>query len=160
MSKGQVEFDLIVYIAVIFTILLFAFIMVKISGNINSGLQGTTINADAKAASSAASNGIANGFNTGIVVAIAILYIGLFITTRQIGTNPMFFFINLFLLIIALGLCAVLGNAFDTATNNPNFVTERAAMPAVVFVGNHLLEFGIGAFAIIMIGLFAKPEGE
>lgn len=158
---GQSEGDMTVFIIIIFFILLIGFIIVKVFGGINTGLQSqsNTIGTAAATASSNANSGFCNGFNSAAVVAIVLLYIGLFITSRYIGVNPMFFFINLFLIIVALGLAAIFGNVFDTATNNANFVVERACMPAATYVGSRLLEFGIGALAIILIGLFAKPGG-
>lgn len=159
-NKAQTEGDLAVFIIIIFFIILIGFIVVKVFGGVNTGLQNQNIGTVPAQASSDANTGFCNGFNSGVVVAIVFLYIGLFITSRYVGSNPMFLFINIFLLVIALGLAALFGNVFDAATNNPNFVTERACMPAAVFVGNRLLEFAIGAVAIILIGLFAKPGGQ
>lgn len=159
-SKGQIAGDYVVALGIIFAILLIGFIFVKINGAINSGFQSqsSSIGNNASQASSNANTGLQRGFNVGIIVAVAFSYMGLFITSRLIGTNPMFFFINLFFLIIVLGIAAILGNVFNEATNNDNFVTERAAMPAATFIGEHLLLFGIGAFAIIAIGYFSKPQ--
>lgn len=159
-KRGQAESDLVVFLAVIFIVAILGLVFVKGFGGINTGFQAvnSTIGAPAAQASSQASSGFSAGFNAAMVVAIGIMYIGLFITSRQIGTEPMWFFINVFLLVLALGLAAILANAWDQGTNNPNFVVERAAMPAMVFIGNNLLLFGIGAFAIILIGLFAKPN--
>jgi hypothetical protein len=159
--RGQSETDLVVVIIVLFIIALLAVVSVKLMGGINTGLQAQSgvIGASAATASSNANSGLASGFDQGMVIALGLLYIGLFISSRNIAVEPMWFFLNIFLLLIALTLAAIFGNAFDKATNNAQFVTERAAMPAMTFVAGHLLEFSIGALAIILIGLFAKPGG-
>jgi hypothetical protein len=160
-KRGQSESDLVVFIAVIFIVLIIGVVVVKSFGGINTGLQAHSadIGVNAVTASTNAFVGFSAGFNAAAVIAIGIMYIGLFITSRYIGTEPMWFFINVFLLVLALGVAMLLANAWDAATNNPSFVTERASMPALVFIGNNLLLFGIGAAAVILVGLFAKPFG-
>lgn len=160
-KKGQSALDLVVFLVILFVIALLGIIVVKVWGGINTGLQAKSsdIGTAAATASSDSNTGFQRGFDMSMSIAIGIMYIGLFITSRYIGTDPMWFFINIFLLIIALSLAAILGNVYDTATNNASFVTERAAMPGMVFIASHFLEFAIGAFAMILLGLFAKPSG-
>jgi hypothetical protein len=86
------------------------------------------------------------------------MYMGLFITSRNIGTDPIWFVLNVLLIMVALVLAVVLGNTLEQGFNTTQFVTERASMPALVYVGSHWLGFAIGAVAVIMIGLFAKPD--
>ena len=160
-KKGSSETDLVVFLVVIFCVAIIGIVVVKTFGGVNTGLQSqsATIGATAATASGNAFTGFSDGFNAAMVVAIAIMYIGLFVTSRNIGTEPLWFFVNVFLLVIGLVLAALMANAWDAATNNPSFLTERAAMPAMVYIGNNLLLFGIGAVAVILVGLFAKPNG-
>lgn len=160
-TKGQSGYDLVIFIVVIFFIAMLGLIFVKMYGGINTGMQSqaAVIGSTAATASDDANTGLTNGFDTALILAIGLMYIGLFISSRYIGTHPMWLFINVFFLVIALGLAAVLGNAYDLGSNNPQFVTERAAMPGATFIADNLLLFGIGALAMICIGLFAKPGG-
>lgn len=134
----------------------FGVLISKVWGSINDGIQATNIDATSKAASSSAASTFPSGFDIAIVVALGLGYIGLFITTRNIQTNPMFFFINIFFLVLVLGFAAIFSNVFE-ATNTNDFAVTRAAMPGTVFVMGHLLEFAVLAVVIIIVGLFAKP---
>lgn len=160
-KKGQSALDLVVFLVVLFVIAFLGIIVAKVWGGINTGLQAKSsdIGAAAATASSDANTGFQRGFDMAMAIGIGLMYIGLFITSRYIGTDPMWFFINIIFLVLALSFAAILGNVYDTATNNATFVTERAAMPAMVFIASHMLEFAIGAFAMILLGLFAKPSG-
>jgi hypothetical protein len=157
--RGQSGLDLVLFVVIIFVCLILGFVVLKMWNGINTGIQNNSaIVGNATAQGSAdIGTGIAHGFNNGIVVGVFIIYIGLFITARYIGTEPMFFIVNICLLIFALAFAAVYANVFAGFTNSLEFVNETASLPAAVFIGEHLLLFGIGAFAIILIGLFAKP---
>jgi hypothetical protein len=158
-TKGQSALDLIVVVLVLFVIAFLGVLASKIWSSIDSGIQGTNIDATSKAASAGVATNMPSGFDIGIVVALGIAYIGLFITSRSIQTNPMFFFINVFFIMLALGFGAIMSNVFE-ATNTNDFALTRAAMPGTVFIMGHLLEFAILAVVIILIGLFAKPESS
>lgn len=158
-KRGQAVSDLTVFLVILFVIAILGYIVVKVFGGVDTGIQTSPdIPAEAQLASSDSYNGFSRGFDSAMVVALGIMYMGLFVTSRNIGTEPMWFVLNIFLLMTALVLALVLGNALDQGTNTTDFLTERAAMPGMVFVGNHFLEFAIGAAAIMMIGLFAKPD--
>lgn len=160
-KKGQAVADLTVFLVILFVIAILAYVTVKVFGGVNDGLQNSDgVDALAATASDDSYNGFAQGFDSAMVVALGIMYIGLFITSRNIGTEPLWFALNIFLLLTALTLALVLGNALDAGTNTTDFLTERAAMPGMVYVGNHFLEFAIGAAAVMLIGLFAKPDGN
>jgi len=158
--RGQAVSDLSVFLIILFVIAVLAYIVVKVFGGVNDGFQGNAdiIPDDAETASSDAYDGFSNGFNAAVVVALGVMYMGLFITSRKIGTEPIWFVINVFLLMAALILAVVLGNSLEQGFNTTEFVTERANMAALVYVGNHWLGFAIGAVAVIIVGLFAKPD--
>lgn len=155
-KKGE---DIPTFVVVLFFIMIFALVLLKMWGGINTGFQANAnVPTLAKTATTDANTGFSNGFNDGIVVAIGILYMTLFITARLSSAEPMFFFINIVFLIIALIVAAVLGNVYEAGTNTNEFAVERAEVPAIVFVSQHILEFAIGAVAIILIGLYARPD--
>lgn len=157
MRKGQAGLDIVTFMVIIFFLALLSLIAVKVWNGMNSNFQGNAaLPAASQTAAAQTATNLPAGLDTAIVVAIAILYIGLFITTYRIGSDPMFFFINICLIIVVLGMAAIFGNAYDQGTNTADFVVERAQMPASVFITTHLLEFSIGAGAIVLIGLFSK----
>lgn len=161
MKRGQSGTDLIIAVVVIFVVALIGILGSFLWGSIDSGFQSQltgSANAQALAASTNTNTNMASGWNIALIVGLCVTYIGLFITTRYIETNPMFFFINVFVLLFCFIFAAILSNVFDTATNRTEFVVQRAAQPAAVFVMNNLLAFAIIAGVIILIGLFAKPS--
>ena len=156
---GQAGLDVLSFVVILFFISVLSLIAVKIWNGLDNTFQSTTsLPAESKTASSTAASNIPEGLDFGIVVGLGLLYIGLYVTTRNIGTDPNFFFINVCLLILVLGFSAILSNTYE-GTNISEFTIERASMPASVYIGSHLLEFSIGAVAIVLIGLFAKPGG-
>lgn len=159
--RGQSESDLAIFAVIIFIIMILGVVVLKSWNGIDAGMQSkaSIIGSTAATASSDAATGFGGGFNGAVIVAIGIMYMGLFVSSRHISTHPALFFINVVLVVASLSLSAIFANVFDQGTNTANFVTERAAMPALVFVGNNLLYFGIGALAMILLGLFAKPGG-
>ncbi len=157
-KRGQSATDLAIIVIVIFFIAFLGLIFAKIFDGINGGFQASNIDATSKASFATSTSNFISGWDIAIVVALGFAYMGLFFTTREIPVNPMYFFINLFFIVLALLFGAIMSNAFDM-TNTADFVTERAAMPATVFIMGHLLEFAVLAAVIIMIGLFAKPSG-
>jgi hypothetical protein len=160
-SKGQAGLDIVTFIVIIFFLALLSLIAVKIWNGMNSNFQGNpALPAASQAAAATTATNLPAGLDVAIVVALGLLYIGLFVTTSRIGTDPMFFFINVCLIVVVLGMGAIFGNVYDQGTNTADFVVERASMPASVYIASHLLEFSIGAAAIILIGLFAKPGGS
>lgn len=159
-NKGQAGLDVLSFVVILFFIAVLGLIAVKIWNGMDTTFQATdALPAESKTASSQAALNIPAGIDFGIVVGLGLLYIGLYITTRNIGTNPEFFFINVCLILLVLGFSAILANAFD-GTNISEFAIERASMPALVYIGSHLLEFSIGAIGIVLIGLFGKPGGS
>lgn len=161
MKKGQAVSDLAVFLIILFVIALIAFIVVKVFGGVNDGFSSNSnlISIQAEEAASDSYNGFSSGFDSAYVVALGIMYIGLFITSRKIGTEPFWFVLNLFLIIAALLLAVVLGEGLEQGFNTTDFVNERADMPSIVYVNDNWLGFAIGAAAITLMGLFAKPEG-
>jgi len=158
--KGQAGLDMLTVIVVLFFLLLLGIIGVKVWNGMNAQFQGNSaLPAASQTASATVTTNFPAGLDTAIIVSLGLLYIGLFITSQRIGTNPMFFFINVCLLVLVLGFTAILSNAYQSAVNIPQFATEVASMPASVFIGSHLLEFAIGGMAIALIGYFAKPGG-
>jgi len=157
-KKGQSGEDIIILVVMIFFIALFGLLMVLVWNHIDTGIQATGIDATAKAASSSVNTNLPSGFDIAIVIALALGYMGLFITSANIPVNPIYFFLNLFFIILSLGFGAIMSNVFD-ATNTNDFALSRASMPATVFVLGHLLEFTVLAAIIVLIGLFAKPFG-
>lgn len=156
--KGQTGIDIVTFIVVMFFLILLGFLAVTIWLRIDNNIQvADGLPAVSKTASSVAADRIPAGVDFAIIVALGLLYMGLYITTKRIGSNPMFFFINVILIILVLGIAAIFGNVME-GTNTAELVTERAAVPGLIFVANHLLEFAIGAMAIILIGLFSKPD--
>lgn len=158
--RGQTGPDLLTVFLVLATIAFLGLLAAKVWSDFNTQAQNIdSLPAASKTASASIATNLPAGLDIGIVVALGILSIGLFITSRFIGTHPVFFWFNVFLLLFVLGVGALTSNVFDQATNTASFVTERAAMPATVWIMGHLLEVGIAEMAIILLGYFAKPEG-
>lgn len=161
MKRAQLGTDAILIVIVIFFLLaMLSFFAVKMFSAINTNVQATdAINAEAKAASANVNTKMPTALDVGFLVGLGILAILLFITSSLIGTNPVWFFINVFIILLLIGGAAIFSNLFSEGTNNATFVNERASMPGMTFVMDNLLLVIIVFVAIGFIGYFAKPFG-
>lgn len=148
--------DVLTIAIVLFVIAFLGIITYKIVGGINVEVQASTVNNESKAAYNNFSDNYADSFDEGMILALSFAYIITLIFAYRVNTDPGYFFISLFVLIILIGITAVFGQIYELGTNNPDFVNERAAMPYLNFVASHSFVLSIAAGALLFIVLFSK----
>jgi len=148
--------DILTIAIVLFVIGFLGIITYKIVGGMNVEIQNSTVNTESKAAFGGFSSRYADSFDQGIILALSFAYIITLIFAYRVNTDPGFFFISLFVLIIVIAVTAVFGTIFELGTNNPDFVNERAAMPYVTYIVGNTFQLSIAAGFLLFIVLFAK----
>lgn len=149
--------DVLTVAIVLFVIAFLGIITYKIISGMNTEFQASTnINNESKAAYGTFTDNYADSFDEGIVLALSFAYIITLIFAYRVNTDPGYFFISLFVLIILIGITAVFGQIYELGTNNPDFVNERAAMPYLNYVLTHTFVLSIVAGILMFIVLFSK----
>jgi hypothetical protein len=150
--------DVLTVALVLFVIAFVTILVLKILGAFTAELQNTDAVPESKTAATDSTAAFANGFDQAIVAALALSYIVLLILANQVGTNSGWFFLALIILLILLGVVAILSQVFDAVTNNNDFVTERAAMPATVWIMDNLLILSIIGGVLLLFALYSGKD--
>lgn len=149
--------DVLTIAIVLFVIGFLGIISYKIISGMNTVIQDSdSANNESKAAYSNFTGNYANSFDQGMILALSFAYIITLIFAYRVNTDPGYFFISLFVLIILIGITAVFGQIYELGTNNPDFVQERAAMPYLNYVLSHTFVLSIVAGVLLLIVLFSK----
>lgn len=149
--------DTLTIAIVLFVIGFLGIISYKIISGMNVVIQSSDVNNnESKAAYSNFTGNYANSFDQGIILALSFAYIITLIFAYRVNTDPGYFFISLFVLVILIGITAIFGQIYELGTNNPDFVNERAAMPYLNYVLTHTFVLSIVAGILMFIVLFSK----
>jgi hypothetical protein len=149
--------DTLTIAIVLFVIEFLGIITYKIVSGMNTVIQASDVNNnESKAAYSNFTSNYANSFDQGMILALSFAYIITLIFAYRVNTDPGYFFISLFVLIILIGITAVFGQIYELGTNNPDFVNERAAMPYLNYILTHTFVLSIVAGILLFIVLFSK----
>lgn len=155
--KGQV--DILTTGLVLFVIALVCLLGFKVVNTIStsySAMDNTTAPASTKSTITNYSSSLGSGFDQGIVIAMGFIFVLTLIFASQINTNPGFFWIFLFILILVLATTAILAQVFEQGTNTADFATERAAMPMVTWVGTNIFGISAAMAVLLLVVIFAK----
>lgn len=157
--KGQV--DVLTVAIIIFVIGILAMLSFKFLGGINTAYQADVgLSNSTKNVVGTYTANYATAMDQGILIAVGICFMLTLILAYRIDTNPGYFFITLFILLILLGITAIFGQVFDQGTNTNDFATERAAMPGLVFVASNIFGISLAMFVLISIVIYAKVTGN
>lgn len=160
MRKAQVSMDAVIIIILILFLLSFLGLMATKFFNVfNDNIQSSGLENEAKNASDRTADRLPTYLDTGFLFGAGLLAVLLFISSSLIGTNPVWFFVNVLAIILLIGGAALFSNLF-AYTNVSALATERAAMQGTVFIMDNLLGVVIGYVAVGLIGYFAKPFGQ
>jgi len=149
--------DTLTIAIVLFVIGFLGIISYKIISGMNTVIQASdSANNESKAAYTNFTGNYAQSFDQGIILALSFAYIITLIFAYRVNTDPGYFFISLFVLVILIGITAIFGQIYELGTNNPDFVNERAAMPYLNYVLTHTFVLSIVAGILLFIVLFSK----
>lgn len=150
--------DVIVFIIIIFflavTFLIGIFVNTKIKGVIDN----TVLN------NSTAYSQISSSFDTvnkttiqsGFVLAFGLLIIFIFISSFLIRTYPVFIFIYIISLVLAVLLGVYLANSYEQIIANPLLAEAVANSPMITWIMQHSVKIIIAVGALSMIIIFGK----
>jgi hypothetical protein len=119
------------------------------------------INADADFQASgitATANTTLNSFDYLFVFIIIGLLIMVIISSFQIQTHPIFFFISIFLLIIAILLSSTLANIYESIIGEADFAAAGSQYVVMGYIFQHFPTVMLIIGAILFIILFAKSR--
>lgn len=98
-----------------------------------------------------------NGINKAFAFLFAFLIIAMMMTAFMVRVHPAWIFLYIIFLAIAILLAVLLSNAFNTMINNNALSSIANQQTMIVWVMRHSVKIIIGAVALSMIILFAKP---
>ena len=156
-SKGQV--DILTMVIVLFVIAFISIMGLKVLNTFNDTYQdinNSSASSQSKTALSSYTSNYASGLDQGITIALGFVFVLTLVFAGMINTNPAYFWIFLFILIIVLGVAAILPQVFDNATNNSDFSVERNQMPLTTWIATNLFQLAVAMAVFIMVVLFAK----
>ncbi len=154
-KKGFIG-DVLTWAVILLVLVVITFLFYNL---LSSATDSTDNNAEIVTVHNSLSNstaGWAAGWDIAIVAALGFMLVASLVTAWLIGTDSIFFWITLIVLIfILIGMVAVhnIANAF---IDDQQFAVVASNMPGTVFIVNNLFYISIGGAAILMIVLFAK----
>lgn len=90
--------------------------------------------------------------------ALVFLWIGALITGYLIESHPVFFVLNIVVLLIVLFISMILGNIYETIASDSEIVLEVARFPMMHWIMTHFLIVFLALCVTILISIFAKPK--
>jgi len=104
--------------------------------------------------------GWAKSWDFAIVAGLGFMLLVSLTSAWMIGTDGMFFWITLIILIGFVLLVAVLNNVATAFFNDQAFMLVREQMPGTSFIINNLFSLVIGGAGLLLLVLFAKNRQE
>ncbi len=156
-KKGDVT-DMVILLITIFVMAVGFFVLAFVIPSITNGLEATALNDSIEG--SDAINQLESFGTVGIQRGFFFLFIGLIISTLitsfLVRVHPIFLFLYIIFLIIAVFLGTYLGNAYEQLSQNPAFASILASQTLINVVMNNIITILIGVGALSMIIVFAK----
>ena len=150
--------------ATLFVIMLFvlsiAFMVVYIAyDNISDAIQDNAIiDQDIADRFTEGADGFASTWDYVFITIFIAVVIGVLIISYVLATQPVFFFVFTFLVIILGALGGYIANAFDELILDPVFSGASANFPIMSFVMSNYLLFVVVVVMLMLIVFYAKPN--
>lgn len=100
----------------------------------------------------------ARGWDIAIMAGLGFLIIGTMITSWMIGTNPMWFWITLIILVFFLLAIVALHNLGNALLDDEQMMLVVEQMPGTAFIVRNILYISVAGAAMVMFSLFAKSR--
>lgn len=157
-TKGFVG-DVLLWGVMLVTIIAIAFLLYLLlsgAGNSISATDQPVMNAGV----TTATNSWAKGWDFAIVAGFGAMLLVSLSSAWMVGTNSMFFWITLIILIIMITALAALNNIAYSLFSSDTFMVVRSQMPGTNFIIEHLFALCVGGAGMLLLVLFAKNRGE
>ena len=143
------------FLAVSFVIVLYA------NSKIQTIISTTVLNSSAAYESINSSFSYINSFvvQRGFVLFFTILCIGILVSSFLVRVHPVFIFIYIFTLGIAIFVSLYLANTYEMIVSNPEFAAIASNYTMMTFVMQHVAKILLGVGALSFVILFGKIGG-
>jgi len=94
------------------------------------------------------------------LMAFILLIIGVLVSVIFLDTHPVFFFVNLILLIIVFCVFTLLGNSYEELMTGGELAVYANAFTYTSFIMSHIMQIGVAFGFILMIALFIKMRKD
>ena len=156
-KKGDVT-DMVIFLITIFILAIGLFVMAFVVPSITQGLKATALNESAEG--SDAIQELENFGTVGIQRGFFLVFIGLIISTLitsfLVRVHPIFLFLYIIFLGIAVFLGTYLGNAYEELISNPALASILVEQTLINIVMSNIIWILIGVGALSMIIVFSK----
>ena len=124
--------------------------------NFNTNVQSTTMSTESKTLLQDRTDDFPSVWDNAFIVIFISLALGLLLSGYLIDTYPVFFVVNLLLLLFSIVLAAVISNTFYAIESSGAFVFAESVFPKMHYVMNHLAHLVVVMGFLFVIGLYAK----
>lgn len=159
-KKGDVS-DGIIFVVIIFFLAVSLVIVAFVNSKFSYIVKNTVLNESAAASDIAAGldNMTDHSIQRAFVILFAFMIIGMMISSFMVRVHPVWIFLYILFLGIAVILAVPLANIYSEIVNNSVLNEVASKQTAITYVMQHSIQILIGAVALSMIVLFAKiPE--
>jgi hypothetical protein len=152
-------------ILLLLVLLFFLAISFVVAGFMNSKIQDVISNTALNSSSAYESiNSSFNNINTlgvqrGFVLFFALLVVGIMVSSFMIRVHPVFIFIYIITLVVAIFLAIYLANAYAMLQDNPLFAELSTNNTMITWTMQHIIKILIGVGALSMVIIFGKVGG-
>jgi len=153
--------EITLFLIVIFFLAIAMVVALYANTKIQSIISTTALNQSAAYGSINDSFNYVNSFvvQRGFVLFFTILCIGILVSSFLVRAHPVFLFIYIFTLGIAILVSMYLANTYESVVTNPEFAAIATNYTMITFVMQHIAKILLAVGALSFIILFGKSGG-
>lgn len=154
-KRGNVSLELIAIIIGIFLFVIVSMISMKLFEDIKPTLDSDITVAESTEMYTDLYNSTSSTLDGAVVTILVLLWVGAIALSFRIDTNPVFFTLNIFLLIAFITVAMILSNTVETVGTDLNV---WSSFPMSFYIVTHIVQFIIAIAASIILSLYAKTR--
>jgi len=153
--------DMILLLVMVFFLVISFVIALYANGKVHEVISTTVLNQSDAYSSIDAAFTTVNEFTVqrGFLLFFGILIIGILVSSFMIRVHPVFMFIYIITLIVAIFVAMYLGNAYELVVSNGQLATIADNYAMMTWVMEHITLILLGVGALSMIIIFGKIGG-
>lgn len=158
--KGQIEFSIVAFIALIVGIIVVAPVLLKVVKTANAGVSNALGNVtggdEGKTSIEGITTTFVNFWDFVIMVAFLLAIVILLLSAFLIDTHPAWIIVYIIFGFLMFLLVPSIQDVLDKIFDNPQFATEVSSMPMTDFVRANLFVIVLGVFLVSGVIIYAK----
>lgn len=156
-KRGNVVLDMILFFILLFCFAIVAKVGYVVLSSANDAIQDNPrFGSEAKANLSDRATNYPNTWDNLFVMAMVLTMVFVFVASFLIDSHPMFYAISLGLLVFVFIVGGIFANIHNDVTNTDSMLSFSGSFPKTNYIMDHLVEFGLAAAFLTMVGLFGK----